>query len=68
MTGLHRLQVLRVEATLHALATEPYSEARAIREDRARRIASAYWQARLAEDAAAARRRAAYLRRRGGAA
>lgn len=68
MTPASRLQALSLWSSLHALAAEPGSPARAIREARARRIASRYWQVRLAEDAAAARRRAAYLRRRGGAA
>lgn len=68
MKRVDRLHALRVDAQLHALASEPGTEARRIRDARSRRITAAYWVEVERVDAARQRRVAAYLKRSGRAA
>ena len=68
MTRVNRLHALRVAALRHALASEPGTEARRVRDARSRRIASAYWAEVDRQEQARARRVAAYQKRSGRAA
>ena len=68
MTRADRLHALRVAALWHALASEPGTQARRVRDARSRRIAAAYWVEVDRQEQARARRLAAYHKRSGRAA
>ncbi|WP_278911587.1 hypothetical protein [Deinococcus wulumuqiensis] len=60
-----RLRTLSVATLWHAFKAEPGTEARRIRDARARRIKRAYWVEEDRVEAARLRRLAAYLKRSG---